>query len=179
MLDALITSKTRLKILLRFFLNSGNSSYLRNLAAEFNESTNSIRVELNRFEEAGLLNAYQKGNKKIFRANTTHPLYPDIQNILMKHIGLDKIIDNVINKLGDVKKVFVAGDFARGIDSRIIDLIFVGDINQQYLIKLIDKVEKMIIKRIRYMVFSEQEFGEYKEINKEAKTLLLWEKTND
>lgn len=175
MLDTLITSKTRLKILLRFFMNSKNSSYMRSLANEFHESTNSIRLELNRFEDAGLLSAYNEGNKKMFKANIKHPLYPDIKNILMKHIGLDKIVENVVKKLGDVKKVFVSGDFARGIDSSIIDLIFVGKINQAYLIKLIEKVENMINRRIRYMVFDKNEFIEYTREHKEDKLLLLWE----
>lgn len=175
MLDALITSKTRLKILLRFFLNSKNSSYMRSLANEFHESTNSIRLELNRFEEAGLLSAYNEGNKKMFKANTQHPLFPDIKSILMKHIGLDKIVENVVNKLGDVRKVFVSGDFARGMDSSIIDLIFVGEINQSYLIKLIGKVEEMINRRIRYVLFSEKEFEDYSKEHKDEKILLLWE----
>jgi hypothetical protein len=47
MLQALITSRTRIKLLLKFFLNSSNTSYLRDLAAEFGESTNAIRLELN------------------------------------------------------------------------------------------------------------------------------------
>ena len=55
MLDSLITSKTRIKLLLKFFLNSSMKAYLRGLAEEFGESTNAIRLELNHLEEAGLL----------------------------------------------------------------------------------------------------------------------------
>ena len=74
MIDTLISSKTRIKLLLKFFLNSNNTAYLRNLENEFHESTNSIRIELNRFEEAGLLIASTEGNKKIFKVNTTNSL---------------------------------------------------------------------------------------------------------
>jgi len=63
MLDTLITSKTRIKLLLKFFLNSNASSYLRNLEGEFGESTNGIRLELNKFEKAGLLQSQVSGNK--------------------------------------------------------------------------------------------------------------------
>jgi predicted transcriptional regulator len=70
MLDSLITSKTRIKLLLKFFLNSDNKSYLRNLEQEFGESSNAIRVELNRLEEADLLRSEVSGNKKFFSANT-------------------------------------------------------------------------------------------------------------
>lgn len=91
MLDSLISSKTKLKLLLKFFLNSSNTAYLRNLENEFGESTNAIRLELNKFEESGLLNSYFERNKKIFKANTQHPLYPEINSILKKYIGIDKI----------------------------------------------------------------------------------------
>ncbi|MCD4681005.1 MAG: ArsR family transcriptional regulator [Bacteroidales bacterium] len=174
MLDTLITSKTRLKLLLKFFLNSNSSSYLRSLENEFEESTNSIRLELNRFEKAGLLKSYFKGNKKMFQANAEHPLYTPINSLLIKHLGFDSIIEKVICKLGEVKKVVVVGDFARGMDSSIIDLIFIGDyINKAYLSELIEKVEKRIKRKIRYLIYKEVEFKEYNNNNK-IESIVLW-----
>jgi predicted transcriptional regulator len=175
MLDTLITSKTRVKLLMKFFLNSNSKSYLRNLEAEFGESTNSIRLELNKFEKAGLLKTEIDGNKKFFRANTNHPLFREINSILMKQIGLDQIIERVIQKLGNLKKVYVAGDFARGMDNPIIDLIFIGDdINKEFLIRLIDKTESLIKKKIRYVVFEDEEFKEFLQTQKESDLLILW-----
>lgn len=175
MIETLITSKTRIKLLLKFFLNSNSSAYLRNLENEFGESTNAIRVELIRFEKAGLLNSWYKGNKKLFSANTKHPLFSAIHNLMLKQIGFDKIIDNIIEKLGDVKSVFVVGDFANGIDTNIIDLIFIGDnIDQNYLSKLVVKVEKLIERRIRYLIYSAEEFENYKKEYKGVDPLLLW-----
>ena len=158
MLDTLITSKTRIKILLKFFLNGNTSSYLRNLESELEESTNSIRLELNKFESAGLLNSSVSGNKKLFRANIKHPMFGDIQSILKKYTGLDKITEHVINKLGDVDSVYLVGDLAKGIDSPIIDLVFVGEINMEYLLNLSKKAEKLINKKIRFVTFSAKEF---------------------
>lgn len=175
MLDTLITSKTRLKLLLKFFLNSNSSSYLRGLENEFEESTNSIRLELNRFEKAGLLKSYFKGNKKMFQANAEHPLYSSINNLLIKHLGFDSIIERVIYKLGDVKKVVIVGDFARGVNNSIIDLIFIGDhINKTYLIELIEKVEIRIKRKIRYLVYKEDEFEKYNETLMVTESLVLW-----
>ena len=114
MLDTLITSKTRIKLLLKFFLNGNSSSYLRNLETEFGESSNAIRVELNRFENAGLLQSSLQGNKKYYQANQSHPLYKDINNIVFKYVGIDKILDNVIRKLGELEKVFVEACFFTG-----------------------------------------------------------------
>ena len=162
MLDTLITSKTRIKLLLKFFLNSNSESYLRNLEDEFGESTNAIRLELNKFERAGLLNSRTSGNKKMFRANIHHPLFPEIHNLLFKHLGFDHIIEKVVKNLGDIEQVFLVGKFAKGIDTEIIDLIFMGEgVNKNYLIDLVEKAEKLIKRKIRYLVFTASEMQQY------------------
>jgi hypothetical protein len=164
MLDTLITSKTRVKLLLKFFLNSKTSSYLRNLESEFGESTNSIRLELNKFEDAGLLSTNMSGNKKLFKANTKHPMFSDIQNILMKYTGLDKIAEQVISKLGDIDAVYLVGELAKGLDSPIIDLVFVGNINKTYLLNLTEKAEKLIHKKVRFVTFTAKEFAQKQDV---------------
>jgi hypothetical protein len=175
MLDTLITSKTRLKLLLKFFLNFSSRSHLRNLESEFGESTNAIRLELNKFEQAGLLKSEVDGNKKVFRANTGHPLFSDIHNILLKTIGFDQIIDRVITKMGNVEMAFVTGDFARGLDTPIIDLIFVGiEINQEYLVRLVSKTEALIKRKIRYVIFGPEEFENYRKNISNRDMLLIW-----
>ena len=123
----------------------------------------------------GLLTTEVDGNKKFFRANTRHPLFRDIHNILLKHVGFDKIIERVVNKLGSMEKLYVTGDFANGIDNPIIDLIFVGDnINKEYLVNLVEKTETLISKRIRYVVFGLVEFDNYIVNQRESDLLLLW-----
>lgn len=171
MIETLISSKTRIKLLLKFFLNSSTKSYLRGLESEFGESSNSIRLELNRLEKAGMLSSSSEGNKKIFQANKKHPLFNELHNIVLKHIGFDKIIENVVERLGDVEKVFVSGAFAKGLDSTIIDLVFIGQVNKIYLIELIDKVEKLISRKVRYVIFDKEE--EHL-IESKMHPLLLW-----
>ena len=74
LLGPLITSKTRLKLLLRFFLNHNLSGYLQGLSKELDENTNSIRVELNRLEQAGILSSELEGRRKLYRVNELHDL---------------------------------------------------------------------------------------------------------
>ena len=175
MLDALITSKTRVKLLLKFFINSNASSYLRSLEHEFGESTNAIRLELNRFEKAGLLSSDTRGNRKYFQANVRHPLFRDIHNLLLKHIGFDQIIEKVINKLGDVKEVYVVGDFAKGNDSKVIDLIIIGkEIDKEYLVRLAERCEEVIKRKIRFVVFNDGSYREFLSEYKPGEILLLW-----
>ena len=177
MLNALITSKTRIKLLLKFFLNSSAETYLRNLEEEFGESTNGIRIELNKLELAGLLSSRTNGNKKMFRANIQHPLFANIHNLLRKDLGFDQIIEKIVSNLGDIKQVFLVGKFAQGMDSEIIDLIFMGEgVNKNYLVELIEKAEKLISRKIRYLLLSPAEMKKYLEQRPSTDFLLLWEK---
>lgn len=174
MIEALISSKTRIKLLLKFFLNSNTTAYLRSLETEFGESSNAVRVELNRFEEAGMLTSFTKGNRKYFKANTHHPLYNEVNSILRKQLGIDKIIENIIERLGDVEQVFVSGALAKGTDSKIIDLIIVGSVDKEYLLKLVNKAEELISRKIRYMVYSADDMLTEQQLISES--LLIWEK---
>jgi hypothetical protein len=176
MLDALITSKTRIKLLLKFFLNSSKQDYLRNLETELGDNTNAIRVELNKLEEAGLLKSFSRGNKKIFQSNTDHPLFGDINSILMKITGLDHLITRVLNNVGELNMVYLTGYLAQGNDSEIIDLILVGDINREYFSDLVIKAEKYTKKKIRFVVFQSEEFIYKKSEILQENDLLLWEK---
>ncbi len=178
MLDTLISSKTRLKLILKFFLNSNTNAYLRGLEEEFGESSNAIRVELNKLEEAGLLETEADGNKKLFRANKKHPFYKDLHNILMKYTGLDQIIDSVISRLGDLEEVYLVGKLSRGLESPNIDLVFIGNINREYLGTLLTKAENLINKKIKYVVFLEDEFQSMKQEILPPEHFLLWTKTS-
>lgn len=176
MLDALITSKTRIKVLLKFFLNANNADYLRNLESDLGDNTNSIRLELNKLEEAHLLNSFSKGNRKYFKANTKHPLFKDIHSILLKFTGIDKLIKEVLDKLGNLDEVYLVGDLGKGIDSLIIDLILVGNVNKEFLNSLIEKAEKHIHKKVRYLHFTSEEFITEKPKIVNDGDLLIWKR---
>ena len=175
MIDTLISSKTRIKLLLKFFLNSNTTAYLRSLEEEFGESTNGIRVELNKFEKAGFLDSFLKGNKKMFTANTKHPLFKELNKIILKMVGVEYVVDYILLRIGDLDKVYLVGKLSTGQDSNIIDLVLVGnDINKTFLIEQIEKAEKKIDKKIRYVHFRAEEFDINKITEPGTHPLLLW-----
>ncbi len=176
MIDTLISSKTRIKLLLKFFLNSSNTSYLRNLEEEFGESTNAIRLELNKFENAGLLETNAEGNRKYFKVNTKHTLFSDLHNIVKKFVGIDRIVDVIAAKLGDLESVYLIGNLARGLDSDTIEIVLVGAVDVAYLERLIVTAEKEINKKVKYFIYLPSEFSEEELINSTYKPLLLWSK---
>src|SRR5690625_334017 len=157
MLGTLIQSKTRLKLLLRFFLNPDATAWLRGLAEEFDHSTNSVRVELNRFEEAGLITSRKEGNKKVYRVNTGFPLYHELQQMAYKHLGIDQIVDRVIQKLGILDAVYLTGDMARGLDAQVVEMTIVGDKrDREYLERHIVRAERIISKTIHTSVYTDK-----------------------
>ena len=150
-------------------------AYLRGLADEFGESTNAIRLELNHLEEAGLLCSESEGNKKVYQANPRHPLFGDIRSLVLKHSGITQVIEEVVERVGDISRVWVRGDFAVGIDSNLIDLVIVGEnIDMEYFNSLVKKAEHLIKRQIHCtIIFPEKEIDYF---TPEEKRLLIWKK---
>ena len=174
MLDTLITSKTRIKLLMKFFLNPGTKAYLRGLATEFGESTNSIRVELNRLSEAKLLSSESSGRTIEYRANTKHTLFNEIHSLVEKYMGVDQIIDKLVKKLGHVDSAYLIGDYANGIDSGLIDIILLGDINKITLDSIAEKRGRDIHRKIRPLVLTKDELQQLWSQLKMDQALLIW-----
>ena len=175
MINALITSETRIKLLRKFFLNSRTTAHLRGLESEFGESSNAIRIELNRFEDAGLLHSLRDGNKKVYQANPDHPLFGDIHSIIMKEAGIDRVIEKVIHRLGNLICIYLTGDFARGKDSPVIDLILVGEnIDREYLARKVMQAEELVGRKVSYVVLHPDEADCHLMKLKKSDLLPLW-----
>lgn len=149
MLGSIITSKTRLKLLIKFFVFATNTGYLRGIAEEFNESTNAIRKELNQLSEAAYLLKTQKNNKVIYYANPDHPLFSVIQQLVQRYLGLEDLALQVLERAGQVKQVALLGDYARGIAAEQIEFSIIGEnLDTAYLLQLADKTAVLLQKRI-------------------------------
>ena len=113
-------------MLIKFFISAANNGYLNGLANEFNESTNSIRKELNNLSSAGYLLKSKENNRVIYNANTLHPMFEVLQKIVRQHLGLEEIVETVIDRIGDVDQIALTGEYAKGIDSGNIEIIING-----------------------------------------------------
>jgi len=175
LLDGLITSKTRNKLLLKFFINPDTISYLRELAGEFGESTNAVRLELNSLTNAKILNKEKVGNTVAYKANNKHPLFKDIRNIILKSVGIDKVIYSIIENIGRPQLILLTGDYANGRDTGIIDIVIVGKVDKSNIEKYIAQAEKVIDRKVRYLTLSEDEFDKLRDKFQKDGMLILWE----
>lgn len=160
MLTELFTSKTRIKLLLKLFLNPDVSCYLRELSNEFSISPNAVKGELDNLSEAGYLNKIQKGRSFFFSANQSHPFFDEIHSIVRKTIGIDRLVDQILSDLGNVKSAYVLDDYAIGRDSGLIDLLIIGDLDINHLEHLRAITEERIKRKIRIITATESEFSD-------------------
>ena len=156
-------------MLIKFFISAANNGYLNGLANEFNESTNSIRKELNNLSGAGYLLKSKKNNRIIYNANTSHPMFSVLQKIVRQHLGLEEIVETVIERIGDVDQIALTGEYARGIDSGNIKIIINGSkVNNDYLENIKPKIKKKIRRDVSFLLNHKID----------SHTIVLYTKTN-
>jgi predicted transcriptional regulator len=177
LLSGLISSKTRVKLLMRFFLNPQARSYLRELAKEFNVSTNAVREELNQLTQTQLLKSEKNGRNIFYHANTDHALFPELRSMVQKVLGIDQVIDGIIQRLGNLEEAFLIDDYAEGKDTGIIDILLVGKLDEYHLNDLTRKTERYIGRKIRYVVIDSREAAVFSPALQNRPHILLWAST--
>jgi predicted nucleotidyltransferase len=178
LLTGLISSKTRIKLLVRLFFNPATRSYLRELAKEFDVSTNAVREELNQLKKTKLLKTEKSGRQVFYMANTDHSLFPELKSMVSKVMGIDQVIDSIVQRLGNLEKAYLIGDYAEGKDTGIVDLLLVGDIDQYHLNDLSRKTERYIKRKIRTLVLRNDENEDFFLLLKDRPHLLIWQSNN-
>ena len=173
-LSSIITSKMRINILMRLFLNANQEVYLRELANEFEASPSQVKEELENLSAAGLLGSRKAGRMIKFKANINHPLFPELQSMVSKSLGMDRILDSIIIRLGNLKQAILIDDYAQGRDTGIIDLVLVGDIDRNNLDDLVAKTEKYLKRKIRTLVLNEKEFKNIRKTLQSRAQLVIW-----
>jgi len=171
----LIASKTRIKVLVRLFFNPRTRSYLRELSNEFGVSTNSVREELNQLTRTKLLTSERNGRQVFYQANRDHPLFPELRSMVCKVMGMDQVIDGIVQRLGDLDIAYLMDDYAEGKDTGIIDLVLVGNIDPYHLNDLTQKTERYVKRKIRSLVMTREEYQTFLPELKKRPRLIIWE----
>ena len=172
--SGLITSKTRIKILMRLFLNPNQNAYLRELADEFNASPSQVREELRQLNDAGFLESHKNGRQIQYQANQEHPLFHELRSMVQKALGMDRILDSILERLGNLEEAYLLDDYAEGKDTGIIDLVIVGDIDPKNLNDLVQKTERYIDRKIRTLTLNTEEWKNLQKKFRNRPILPLW-----
>lgn len=162
MLEKLLTSKTRVKLLTLFLLNPETEMYVREIARKTGENTNAIRRELHNLEDIGLLSSEKKGNLKYYTVNKKMSIYIELTNIILKTEGVSRTLSENLTRLGRIETAFIYGSFASGSAGgrSDIDLFIIGQVHEDELIRCIEQLETKLSREINYVLFTPAEFGQ-------------------
>lgn len=177
--SGLITSKTRIKILMRLFFNPNGAAYLRELADDFQASPSQVKEELDQLRNAKLLVSNKEGRQVLFSANQEHPLFSELHSMIRKALGMDEILESIIKRLGNLQKAILIDDYAEGKDTGIIDLVLIGDIDTANLLDLTAKTERYIERKIRTLTMTTEEYEKNSVILNKRPQFALWNKEDN
>ncbi len=142
--------------MLKLFSHPNAQGHLRGFAQEFEESTNSVRIELGKLSAAGLIVAKQEGQKVLYRPNIDNPFYKELCGLVSKHMGFDQIIERVLNQVGELVAAFVVGDYAKGLDTGTIELVIVGEVDHVYLERLSQRAQVELGRKVTISIFKDE-----------------------
>jgi len=165
MLEALISSRTRVKLLTLFLLNPEKEYYIREIVRMTEENYNAVRRELANLERFGLITGQKKGNQQYYSVNRSFFLYDELQKIVLKTEGVAGIIRDSLAQQGGIECMFIYGSFAKGTAGAQsdIDLFIAGDVDENLLIPLVHKSERAINREINYTLMPAREFRKRKQ----------------
>ncbi|MFH1307183.1 MAG: nucleotidyltransferase domain-containing protein [Candidatus Micrarchaeota archaeon] len=183
MLNALFTSKTKRKILSLLFMNPKKSFYLREICRKVGEPTNAVSAELSKLEKANILTSRRAGNMLYCQTNAHCPIYSELKAIIAKTSGLGDAIRGALGKSHNLKFAFIYGSFAKGDErpSSDIDVMLIGKISPESILKEFKKLEKTCGREINYAIYPEVEFlkslkkGFIQDVLKSKKIMLIGE----
>lgn len=177
MLAELFTSETRAQIFRLLFDGKAKEFYVRELERESGKSIRSIQKEVKHLADIDLISSRRDGNRLYYKANLTHPLYPDLSSLVEKTVG---VVGQIKIRLEDsqIESAFIFGSYAKGEEKAEsdIDLIVIGDVKMRALSKLLSGLQESVGREINPHVYSPEEFSRRLNENDHFLTNVLKEK---
>jgi predicted nucleotidyltransferase len=153
-------SKLRRDLFVLYFSNPDKEYYLRELERQLGYSVGNIRRELVKLEKTGLFFRRARGNQVCYALNKDHALYKEIANVVMKTIGIEGAIRDIVAADPGIETAYIYGSYAAGRPSAQsdVDVLIIGEPDEPRLMREIDKLEKKVQREINYTIYSEDEY---------------------
>jgi DNA-binding transcriptional ArsR family regulator len=160
MLNDLIISRVRVKILQLFYLSPGKIYHVRDIVRRIGEEINAVRRELLHLEKAGIMSKERRANRLFYTLRRDYPLYFDLLELIVKTSDMGGDIIKGRMKLGKIKFAMISGKYARGLphDTNDVDLLVVGKVVIPELSQIVRAAEVRRERELNYTVMSEEEF---------------------
>lgn len=169
MLQQLISSKVRVKLLTLFFTNPDTKFFLREIQRQVKEDISGVKRELDNLESINLFKTEKVGNLKYYLLDRSFPLFDEFKSIIFKTTGVEGVLKEALVKFPGLRFAFIYGSYARGKETAVsdIDLFLVGGVNISKLNTMINSLEESLKREINYVVYRRREFERKKQIGDE------------
>jgi predicted nucleotidyltransferase len=161
MLEALLGSKLRSKVLGWLFTHPDERYFVRQLTKLVEEDSTNVSRELARLEKAGILVSATEGKHKYYQANRQSPLFDELHGLILKTVGVADIIKKALEpRMADIKLAFIFGSLAKRAENRFsdVDLLVVGNITFGEVCDLISIAEGTLNREVNPVVYTLSEF---------------------
>lgn len=187
MIEQLFGSKTRVKLLQLFYSNPNRSFYVREITRKIDEQINSVRRELANLLNVGIIVSDNTNNRLYYEVNQEYEYYDPLRAIFGKDgaaatraaaspkTGKKTAAtpeEERLKGLGRLEILLYTGQFTRD-ESSGIDMLVVGEVNQNAMQKFVSELEGQENKEIRYTVMSTTEFNYRRQIKDRFITTVL------
>lgn len=165
-------TKNRAELLRLFLTNPDQSFYIQEIGRILGKKPGIFQRTLNNMEKEGILVSEYKANARYFKTNKDYPLYKELKSIVFKTVGVSGGLKEALKKVGDIDFSFIYGSYAKARENYLsdIDLVVIGNPNEDSLIKELDKLEDALNREINYKLYSLKDFN--KEIKNKEPFLL-------
>lgn len=164
MLEKIFGSRTRVKLFRLFLVHPEQQHYVREVSRVVDEQINSVRRELAKLEEVGILKSETRDKKKYYQANTDFELFSELRSLMVKsRLTHERTFINAIQKLGKIQYMALTGYFVSD-ESAPVDLLIVGNVNKQKLDALLSEFQEQFGRQIRYTVMKGDEYAYRKDV---------------
>jgi len=162
MLESLLGSKLRAKVLGWLFTHPDERYFVRQLTTLVEEDSTNVSRELARLEKTGILVKNTEGKQKYYQANRQSPIFNELHGLILKTVGVADIIKKALEpRMADIKLAFIFGSVAKRAENRFsdIDLLVVGDITFGEVVDLISTAEGALNRELNPVVYTLSEFN--------------------
>lgn len=178
-------TKNRADLLRLFFTNPEKSFYMHEIGRILGKKPGFFQRTINSLESEGILMSEYRANARYFRVNKEYPLYKELKSIVFKTVGIGGGIKDKLQKFPGIKLAFIYGSYAKRRENYLsdIDLIIIGELDEDKLIKELDHLEQFLKREINYKLYSLFDLKQYvksgdpflQSVLKDKKILLIGE----
>lgn len=143
-----------------FFTNSDRAFYMQEIGRILGKKPGTFQRTLNNLVSEGTLESEYRANARYFKVNKNYPLHEELKSIVFKTVGVGGTLKDVLERVGNVEFAFIYGSFAKAKENYMsdIDLIIIGDLDENRLIRELDKLEEQLQREINYKLYTLKEF---------------------